>query len=159
MVERLRRLDRLFQDAPIYFVTACTHQRRKILTAAAVHQRLQEFAASGPLQGAWLGAYILMPDHLHAFVAIGDSGNDARAHVPLPLSTWMKSLKNALAKALRESGIEGPHWQKGYFDHLLRSEESYAEKWDYVRQNPVRAGLIGRAEDWPYFAEPFPLRQ
>jgi hypothetical protein len=36
------------------------------------------------------------------------------------------------------------------FDHLLRSKESYAEKWDYVVQNPVRAGLTAAAEDWPY---------
>ena len=44
----------------------------------------------------------------------------------------------------------GPAWQEGFFDHLLRSGESYAEKWNYVRMNPVRAGLIEQSEDWPY---------
>ena len=38
-----------------------------------------------------------------------------------------------------------------YFDHVLRSDESYSEKWDYVRENPVRAGLVRSANDWPYF--------
>jgi len=38
-------------------------------------------------------------------------------------------------------------WQPGFHDRLLRSDESYAAKWDYVFQNPVRAGLISRAED------------
>jgi hypothetical protein len=38
-------------------------------------------------------------------------------------------------------------------DHLLRSDESYAEKWNYVRENPVRAGLAQSAEDWPYAGE------
>ena len=40
-----------------------------------------------------------------------------------------------------------------FFDHLLRSEESYAQKWDYVRENPVRAGLVKNVEDWPYAGE------
>src|SRR6478672_8443810 len=40
-------------------------------------------------------------------------------------------------------------WQREYFDHVLRSDESYAEKWDYVRENPVRAGLVRSSNDWP----------
>jgi len=44
-------------------------------------------------------------------------------------------------------------WQRGFFDHLLRNEESYGQKWNYVRENPVRAGLIQRFEDWPYAGE------
>ena len=39
------------------------------------------------------------------------------------------------------------------FDHLLRSQESYSQKWDYVRMNPVRAKLCDAAEDWPYQGE------
>jgi len=44
-------------------------------------------------------------------------------------------------------------WQPGFFDHVLRSDESYAEKWNYVRDNPVRAGLVKAADDWPYQGE------
>ena len=36
---------------------------------------------------------------------------------------------------------------------LLRSDESYAQKWNYVRENPVRAGLVSKAGDWPYSGE------
>src|SRR5204863_7160709 len=46
-----------------------------------------------------------------------------------------------------------PFWQRGFFDHLIRNTESYAQKWDYVRENPVRAGLVKVAEDWPYQGE------
>ena len=84
-----------------------------------------------------------MPDHLHAFVA-----SDG-----LSLSAWCKSLKNALSKTLRTIGYEAPHWQKGFFDHVLRSGESYDQKWEYMRENPVRAGLVNAAEDWPYAGE------
>jgi hypothetical protein len=46
--------------------------------------------------------------------------------------------------------IAPPIWQADYFDRYLRSSESYSQKWDYVEQNPVRAGLVERFEDWPY---------
>ena len=51
---------------------------------------------------------------------------------------------------LRELGEQSPLWQAEFFDHLLRSHESWTEKWTYVHENPVRAGLVARAEDWPY---------
>ena len=46
-----------------------------------------------------------------------------------------------------------PIWQEDVFDHIMRSRESYAAKWAYVRENPVRAGLVSRAEDWPWQGE------
>ena len=149
MSARLRRLECIFERNPIYFVTACTHARRQILASAAVHQTVQQFAESGPSHGAWMGACILMPDHLHAFVTFDDSR--------LTLSTWMKSLKNSISKVWRNSNVEAPHWQKGYFDHVLRSAESYGEKWNYVRNNPVRAGLAASSESYPYVGEPFAI--
>jgi len=41
-------------------------------------------------------------------------------------------------------------WQPGCFDRLLRSDKDLGNKWIYVQENPVRAGLIQRAEDWPF---------
>jgi len=139
----------VFERTPVYFVTTCTNLRRKILDRPYLNERLTQFAESGPTHGAWLGAYVLMPDHAHLFVTFDGQ--------TLSLSEWMKSLKNTLSKALRDTGVASPHWQKGYFDHVLRSAESYSEKWEYVRNNPVRAGLVSRWQDWPYLGEPFAL--
>jgi REP element-mobilizing transposase RayT len=140
---RLHRLDRIFVDSPIYFLTACTTARNPILACAEIHQSFKDFCNKSPKHGAWVGRYVLMPDHLHLFVSVDD----------ISLSNWVKSLKNALSKSLRGLGCEAPHWQKGFFDHLLRSGESYSQKWDYVRANPVRAGLAAIPEDWPYAGE------
>lgn len=148
--QRLRRLDRVFLRTPIYFVTTCTEKRRSILVEQSVHDAFIRFAEEGMHRGEWLGAYVLMPDHLHAFVGFDNQ--------QIQLSAWMKSLKNAVSKTLRLNGIAGPHWQKGFFDHLLRSEESYEKKWHYVRENPVRAGLVTNWEDWPFWNEIFDLR-
>ena len=142
MTERLRRLERVFERHPIYFVTAGTAERRPILARDEIHSALRAFGETGTRRGAFMGSYVLMPDHLHLFVALDET--------QLGLAAWMKSLKNTLSKALRSLGVSSPHWQKGFFDHVLRSGESYAQKWDYVRANPVRAGLVTNAANWPY---------
>jgi putative transposase len=142
--ERLRRLDRIFPPVPIYFVTACTFSRKAVLATREVHEAFLEFANRGEEHGAYIGSYVIMLDHLHLFVALA---HDQK------LSDWMKSLKNSLSKALRATGIRAPHWQKGFFDHVLRSDESYSQKWEYVRDNPVRAGLTKIWEEWPYRGE------
>jgi putative transposase len=147
--QRLRRLDRIFVRTPIYFVTTCTDNRRQILASESIHETFVGFAKEGPRYGAWVGAYVLMHDHLHAFVALDDQ--------KIELAAWMKSVKNTLSKTLRFNGIAAPHWQKDFFDHVLRSEESYEEKWHYVRENPVRAGLVKYWEDWPFRGEIFDL--
>ena len=83
-----------------------------------------------------------MPDHLHLFL---------KGDVNFVLSCWMGGLKRAIAVAL---GCRSRQlWQPGFFDHVLRSDESYAEKWNYVKENPVRAGLVQTASEWPYQGE------
>src|SRR5437016_322036 len=149
MPERLRRLEQTFKRLSIYFITACTHKCKPSLNDPDVHERLIEFGKGGDERGAWLGSYVLMPDHLHAFVIIDDE--------QLTLSAWIKSLKNALSKVLREKDVPSPHWQKGFFDHILRSGDSYSEKWEYVRENPVRASLVKAWSDWPFVGEIFDL--
>ena len=147
--KRLRRLERLFTPFPIYFVTACTHLRRQLLATQEIHDAFVKFARDRPAHGAWIGAYVLMPDHLHLFVALDDE--------KISLPNWIKSLKSALSKKFREQKILSPHWQKTFFDHVLRSSESYTDKSNYVQQNPVRAGLVRTAKDWPFLGEVFRL--
>ena len=53
---------------------------------------------------------------------------------------------------------EKPIWQREFWDTQLRREESYGKKWEYVRQNPVRAGLAASPDDWPYCGEVNVLR-
>ena len=141
-MSRLRRLDTLYTDVPVYFVTACTANRRHLLADAATHEALRRFCVSAQERGALVGRYVLMPDHFHLFICIPPGA--------LGLSPWVKSLKNALSRHWRGCGIAAPHWQKGFFDHVVRSGRSHAEQWRYVTENPVRAGLVGHAEDWPY---------
>ena len=47
----------------------------------------------------------------------------------------------------------GIDWQRDFFDHRLRKDESYIEKAHYICMNPVRAGLIENSGEWPYIWE------
>jgi hypothetical protein len=61
----------------------------------------------------------------------------------------------------QDSRVGGPRsataatalWQREFFDHVLRSNESYSEKWNYVFDNPVRAGLVSTTQEWKYAGE------
>ena len=135
----------------MYFITACTHNRARLLANAEINDAFLHFCIAAKNRGIFVGRYVIMPDHLHLFAAFSLNSMGG-------LSEWTKSLKNSLSRTLRANGIRAPHWQKGFFDHILRSEESYSEKWAYVLLNPVRAGLVDDANDWPYQGEVHPLR-
>ncbi len=140
------RLEQIFQsyDCPLFFVTFCTLHRRKIQPLAVAHQTFLRYAnrACDEFNVA-VGRYVIMPDHVHLFVQ-----GDPRFR----LEPWVGGLKRAISVSLGET-VAKPLWQPGFFDHLLRSDESYAEKWEYVRQNPVRHGLVTSSDDWPYQGE------
>jgi REP element-mobilizing transposase RayT len=70
MGKRLKRLDFVYQHFPLYFVTARTANRQSFLTNERIHPAFKQFGESGAEYGGWIGTYVLMPDHLHLFVAI-----------------------------------------------------------------------------------------
>jgi putative transposase len=145
---RLSRLDRILTDQLFYFLTFNAQNRATILANPPLHQAFRRFTEESASRGVFVGRYVIMPDHIHLFAAFEENAN---------LSSWMKSLKNYLSKALRAAGFEAPHWQKGYFDHLMRSEESYRSKWEYVFYNPVRRNLVSEPALWPFQGEINPL--
>ncbi len=150
LMERLHRLEQLYADNPVYFLTFCTADRKAILANETIHKAYMEFAREAHARNIFVGRYILMPDHIHLYVK-----------VPAPsenLSRWVKSLKNYLSKTLRIMDFPAPHWQKGFFDHVLRSAESYSDKWLCMVENPVRSGLVKEWADWQYQGEIHPLR-
>lgn len=143
MPDTPRRLDQIFAiyDPPLYFVTFNTDKRRKLLANTEVNGGFVEFAHNAERREICVGRYVIMPDHIHLFV---------RGSVDFSLAQWIRALKRTLSKAILAAPL---HWQQGFFDHLIRHSESYSEKWEYVRQNPSRAGLVANASEWPWQGE------
>ena len=143
---RPRRLHQIFQscDPALYFVTICTLHRRPFPALHLANVAFREYALRAQAEfNVAVGRYVIMPDHLHLFVQGGQ---------PFDLSLWVRGLKRVLSAVLKDQSCESI-WQPGFFDHVLRSEESYAQKWAYVRDNAVRKGLVKCWEDWPHQGE------
>ncbi len=122
----------------IIFLTVCTHRRRNILAEERAHAVLQE---SWRTSKHWMaGRYVIMPDHIHLFCS-------PIRHDAENVAKWTTYWKRAVSRALPDLQ---PIWQRDCWDAQLRGHESYSEKWAYVRNNPVRAGLVENADDWPF---------
>ena len=121
----------------IYFVTICVTNRQVVLANETAFNAFK--AAIGKLENWRILAAMLMPDHLHVIVAPIESRNAKLGNFSAALKRWMRQELNA-----------SWNWQPGCFDRLLRSDESLHDKWLYVQENPVRAGLVEHWKDWPY---------
>jgi len=130
------------------------------LAEASVHEILRTVWTGAT---AWVvGRYVLMPDHLHLFCAPNEAWEGEAPAEPLAphgspggspspsLDAWVRYWKSIFTKLHSNPAHK---WQAGYWDTRLRQDESYEAKWDYVRQNPVRAHLVSDPVEWPYQGE------
>jgi putative transposase len=128
-------------QTPVVHVTVCASGRKAVLTNDAVHQALRD---RWPAATHWrVGTYVIMPDHVHLFCVPGI----------LPIQSikrWVKYWKRLVS--IQFPGLH-PLWQRDCWDTQMRTLEQYQEKLAYVRQNPVRRGLVGRSDDWPFAGE------
>jgi REP element-mobilizing transposase RayT len=160
----------------IIFDTLCTKDRAAVLACDEFHCVFRNVAADAT---AWtMGRYVIMPDHIHFFA--GDVGSNTS------YEKWVKYLKSQITKrylggrgsrrAVAEENIETARreprppvpqerrsplpfrWLTDHWDRRVRSAESYEEKWQYFLNNPVRAGLVTKPEDWPFQRELFEIR-
>jgi REP element-mobilizing transposase RayT len=89
-----------------------------------------------------LVAWAIMPNHVHAMIE--QIGGYA-------LSDIVHAWKSYTAKAINKGrGSRGAIWAADYFDGYIRDAEHYEAAQYYIENNPVKAGLVGRAEAWPF---------
>ena len=105
-----------------------------VLESAEIYHRKQRWQIT---------LFVLMPDHLHALLIF--AANESMSEV---ISDWKRF----------HARTNQVVWQDGYFDHRLRDDErgeQLSAKMNYIRRNPVAAGLCAKAEDWPWIIDPF----
>ena len=96
---------------------------------------LECLAVSASRYAFEIAAYCFMPDHLHLLVVGGHQA---------PLVRFVQHFKQATGH--RHHGL----WQRSYYDHILRREETIAEVARYIWANPVRAGMVENVLAHPY---------
>jgi putative transposase len=121
----------------MYLITACAYYRvRTTFCHPEIGRRILDSIQLRNEKKIWYCELaVLMPDHIHLILNFSDE---------TPMTKAVTNWKSWLAKN------EGIHWQKNFFDHRLRNDEEVGRKAEYVLLNPVRAGLVARAADWPY---------
>jgi putative transposase len=125
-----------------YSLTVCVHGRRRSLSDPALFSAiLLQIRRAADANDFHLLAYCFMPDHLHLVV----EGRSPAADLHRFVKAWKQKTGFDYAK---QTGSR--LWQVGFFDHVLRSNESTARHVAYILANPVRAGLARTVGEYPY---------
>ncbi len=132
-----------------YVVTTVTYQRLQLFRdPRAAHIVVRELGRSDG-DGLRSLAWVVMPEHVHWLFQLGAT----------PLPREIQTFKSLSARAVNvELKRSGPVWQPGYFDHQIRSERAMRRQVCYLLDNPVRRGMVARAEDYPLLWCAWPLR-
>ena len=89
-------------------------------------------------------AWVLMPDHIHLLIELGEIE---------PLSLVVQRIKSLIAVAINtDRNKRQPVWQRGYYDHAIRTDEDVLMAAQYLVNNPIRAGLAVTIGDYPYWS-------
>jgi putative transposase len=116
-----------------YSLTICAHRRCALFVADdIIHPILKEAEYQANVHAFAIRAYCFMPDHLHVLVEGRRDDADLRRFVKAWKQRTGFEYKQRTGHAL---------WQVGYFDHVLRSDESTHRHVLYILGNPIRAGL------------------
>lgn len=136
-------IKRYFLEGTPYFVTTVTKERtplfrderlaRILLVTIEYHKTVFDYLVYG---------YCLMPDHLHLLLLPRGS---------FTLSYIMKMIKGSFARKINKlRGTAGSVWHRRFYDEVVRSERQLLTQLDYMHQNPVAAGLVPAAKDYPF---------
>lgn len=141
--QRLRS-GRRSEPGRVYLITTVTRGREPLFADFASAARMSQLiACPGTWPASQLLAWVLMPDHWHGLLAI-DGG--------LPLSTIVQRAKGRTARRFN-LGLQrqGSVWRDGYHDRALRGDDNLRAAARYLIANPVRAGLVGSLEQYPFW--------
>ncbi len=126
-----------------YFITfRVLNTLGKILEDNSVACQVEEALWFGYGERYTLDAYVIMPDHVHVLLN--------------PLAGWslarvLQGIKGFSSRQInRNLGRKGAFWQDESFEHLVRNEQDWLDKFNYIHNNPVTAGLVNRPEDYSF---------
>ena len=138
----MSNLRRPFLYDRYFFVTVKLLPRRIILQEDDFRLLARSLAKTRRKHGFVLTAWGFLADHWHAIIY---------PPYPLSISVVLKAVKVSSMIAINVArGTGGELWQGRFFDRALRTVKEYNETVQYIHLNPVRRGLVKRAEEWKW---------
>ena len=140
-----------------YFLTICTHERRPLFglvvgpsvqlspAGKIVNECWREIPAHFPNVEAPI--HVVMPNHIHGIIVIrqqlaktpnAENSRRLGAHTPGSIPAIVRSFKAITTRRIRDTvscGLEV--WQRGYYEHMIRTREEFGKTWEYIRLNPA----------------------
>jgi len=99
----------------------------------------------------WVSVAVVMPDHAHLIL----KPIVFKSNMEYPLSKILQGIKGFSARQINKvRGTKGALWQDESFDRIVRDHDEFTEKWNYIRNNPVKTGLCQAPEEYPFLWEP-----
>jgi putative transposase len=149
-------LHRYYGAGYSHFITTSCYQRRPLLGAPRSRDLFLEVMEQIRQRHQFVVAgYVVMPEHVHLLFTEPERGNPS-----LVMAALKQNFAHRLLRELRvKTGAQmdtiwntpvaaGHVWQRRFYDFVVFSEKKRVEKLNYMHQNPVRRGLVVRAEDW-----------
>ena len=151
---RLREYD--YAQGGMYFVTICTSGRALFFADEAVKRVAERCWLAIPEhhQAVELAEWVVMPNHLHGLILLGQVGGRGKQGVQLnaptahtfpqaspkrnSLGVVVRTYKAAVTTACRRAGFEGFGWQRGYYDRVVRNDRELDRIREYIANNPYR---------------------
>ena len=125
-----------------YFITAATHNRRRLFQAPANAELLLETLQHYRRRGHYrLHAFVVMPDHIHLLLT----------PEAITLERAMQLIKGGFSHRLAS---HLPVWQRSFTDHRIRDRADFELRRTYIHQNPVRAHLTADPQTYPFVSSP-----
>jgi len=130
------------KDRPIH-VTICTENKRNLFNSEeSARIVINELLKTAKDLGFRILCYCLMPDHIHVIVSPGES--------TFPLSKFLNIFKGRSTRVFKDKEKLRRIWQRSAFDHIIRTEENLKAVIEYMMNNPVRKGILEKADEYPY---------
>jgi putative transposase len=125
-----------------YSLTVCTEERHRAFEDSTHAKRVcTQFLQSGADYRFEIIVHCVMPDHAHALVAGQCHDSDFVRFVSMLKQRSSYRYRQTTSRRL---------WQEGFFDHVLRDDESLLGVSAYIVNNPIRARLCANVSEYPY---------
>jgi REP-associated tyrosine transposase len=124
-----------------YFITASTFQKRQLLQSDRMRRLFVDVLLHYRQQQKYLlHDFVLMPDHFHLLIT-----------PVVTLERAIQLVKGAFSfRAKRELGFVYEIWQPSYYDRRVRDAEEFFAFREYIRQNPVKKGMVASVDEYEY---------
>lgn len=140
-------------SAYVYFITICTHDKQHYFSNVKVAKIIKDEIEFRMINEIKLFCYCIMPDHLHMLLSLTENYAKKGAGKSIgkgTLQNWVSAFKRYTSRIANQLFEIKPLWQKNFYDHIVRKEESFLKIAEYIVNNPVRKGMVSEWEEYPH---------